>query len=173
MVLQSIWNILRVSYNSQKSLGRHSVLHRSKLCAKKKKNNQDNLLLRRAPHPFWFQTTFPRSSCFSNLLQARIQRHFSISQGTYDSMGLAWPLEEACLWDVGTVSVSQDSWQQFREGRRGVTWPQAVQKIREREAILSQRIWLRTTFPRDPGAYRADPSLACGTLGLRGRGSAR
>ena len=43
-------------------------------------------------------------------------------------MGLAWPLEEACLWNVGTVSVSQDSWQQFREGRRGVTWPQAVQK---------------------------------------------
>ena len=52
-------------------------------------------------------------------------------------MGLAWPLEEACLWDVGTVSVSQDPWQQSREGRRGVTWPKTVQEIRERGAILS------------------------------------
>nr|XP_030730401.1 uncharacterized protein LOC115862566 [Globicephala melas] len=71
-----------------------------------------------------------------------------------------------CIWISSLLAA-------IPRGEKKCGLAQAVQKIRGSSDILFERIWLRTTFPRHPGGYRADPSLACGTLGLRGRGSAR
>lgn len=90
-------------------------------------------------------------------------------------MGLAWPLEEACFWDVGTVSVSQDtdSLAAIPKGEKRCNLaPGGAENPKARSHLVLADL-APTTFPSDPGAYGADPSLACGTLGLRGRGSAR
>lgn len=53
--------------------------------------NQDNLLRGRAPHHSSSRLHFTEALAAPNQLPARIQRHYSISQGIYGSLRLAGP----------------------------------------------------------------------------------
>ena len=167
MTSQSVRNILRVSYNSQKSPGRHSVLHCGKLCASSQPRRSST----------WAGASpIPALDYISQKL-LRLQSTSGANPATlFYFSGNLWLPEIGpalggslspgcgdCIWISSLLAAIP------RGEKCGLA--QAVQKIRGSGDILSERIWLRTTFPRHPGGYRADPSLACGTLGLRGRGS--